>query len=167
MYHGLQRAQVMTVAFFGHKMTGSANRKDNRDMESSMIVLIMDDLFFLTKIQTTLHHLGLTSKTLTTQAQLLNAWQSATAPTGVVVDLTLRAANAVDLIRALRSTSESGKSIPILAFGSHVEVEQRRQALAAGADHVVTKSELSKHLPELLQRLVGSQIEREKNENYT
>ena len=136
-------------------------------MESRMIFLMVDDLFFLTKIQTTLQHLGLMSRTLTTRAQLLDALQAGAIPAGIVVDLALRADRAVDLISALRSTAERSQSIPVLAFGSHVEVEQRRQALAAGADNVVTKSELSKNLPQLLQRLVALPSEVEKNENYT
>ncbi len=44
---------------------------------------------------------------------------------------------------------------PTLGFYSHVDVETRRRAEAAGFDVVVPRSRMSRELPELIARLLG------------
>jgi CheY-like chemotaxis protein len=121
-------------------------------MEPRTVLVVIDDLFFLSKVQTTLQHLGLTA-TVITAPETLQAYLQHTTPALAVVDLTLHTSDAVYLLRTIRST-HGGQHTPILAFGSHVAVDLRQQALQAGADHVVAKSEFSKHLPDLIQQHV-------------
>jgi len=116
------------------------------------VLVIVDDLFFLSKIQTTLNHLGLPAKAITNPGELYDYLQIYT-PALAVVDLTLRAADAVSLITTIR-TAHQGAAVPILAFGAHVAVDVRQQALHAGADRVVAKSEFSRHLPDLIRQLI-------------
>ena len=123
-------------------------------MEQPMVLVVVDDLFFLTKIQTTLKHLGLTAQVMTQRAALQDYVRTAVTPVLVVVDLTLRTDDAVAVIRTIRAT-DGGAPSAILAFGSHVAVDQRQQALQAGADRVVAKSEFSNHLPDLIQQFVA------------
>jgi len=123
-------------------------------MEQPRILVVVDDLFFLTKIQTTLKHLGLVGQVMTQCVTLQDYVRTAVTPALVIVDLTLRTDDAVAVIHTIRAT-ERGASIPILAFGSHVAVKTRQQALQAGADRVVAKSELSNHLPDLIQQCMG------------
>jgi CheY-like chemotaxis protein len=123
-------------------------------MEQPTILVVVDDLFFLTKIQTTLKHLGMAGQVMTQCATLQDYVRTAVTPALVIVDLTLRADDAVAVIRTIRAT-ERGAPIPILAFGSHVAVETRQQALQAGADCVVAKSEFSNHLPDLIQQCIS------------
>src|SRR5437762_2914575 len=107
-------------------------QRRNNPMEQPMILVVVDDLFFQAKIQTTLKHLGLTAQVLTQRAALQDYVRTVVMPVLVIVDLTLRADDAVAVIRTIRST-DSGAPIAILAFGSHVAVETRQQALQAGA----------------------------------
>jgi CheY-like chemotaxis protein len=123
-------------------------------MEQPRVLVVVDDLFFLAKIQTTLKHLGLTAQVMTQRTALQDAVRMAVAPVLVVVDLTLRTDDAVAVISTIRAT-DSGASIAILAFGAHVAVETRQQALQAGADRVVAKSEFSNHLADLIQQFVA------------
>lgn len=44
---------------------------------------------------------------------------------------------------------------PVLGYYSHVEVETRRAAEAAGVDLVVPRSRMARELPELAERLLG------------
>lgn len=44
---------------------------------------------------------------------------------------------------------------PAIAFYSHVDVESRERALAAGLDLVVPRSRMSRELPNLVERLLG------------
>jgi CheY-like chemotaxis protein len=122
-------------------------------MGQPTVLVVVDDLFFLTKIQTTLRHLGLAMQVTTQRAALQEYVRTATAPVLVVVDLTLRTDDAVAVISTIRAT-DSGAPVSILAFGAHVAVETRQQALQAGADRVVAKSEFSNHLPDLIRQFV-------------
>jgi CheY-like chemotaxis protein len=122
-------------------------------MEQPGILVVVDDLFFLTKIQTTLKHLGLAGQVMTQRVTLQDYVRTAVTPALVIVDLTLRTDDAVAVINAIRAT-DSGTPMAILAFGAHVAVETQQQALQAGADRVVAKSTFSQHLPELIQQFV-------------
>jgi hypothetical protein len=48
-----------------------------------------------------------------------------------------------------------GLGMPVLGYYSHVDVETRRAAEAAGVDLVVPRSRLARELPELAQRLLS------------
>ena len=48
-----------------------------------------------------------------------------------------------------------GLGVPVLGYYSHVNVETRQQAEAAGIDLVVPRSRLVRELPELVERLLG------------
>jgi hypothetical protein len=48
-----------------------------------------------------------------------------------------------------------GFGIPVLGYYSHVNVESREVAEAAGVDLVVPRSRLARELPELAERLLG------------
>ena len=100
-------------------------------MEQPRILVVVDDLFFLTKIQTTLKHLGLVGQVMTQCATLQDYVRTAATPALVIVDLTLRTNDAVAMIQTIRAT-ERGASIPILAFGSHVDGAHDQRIDAAG-----------------------------------
>ncbi len=117
-------------------------------MTAPTALVVIDDLFFLAKVRTTLEHVQMLPLVLTRTAAIQEYLQSTTLPVVIIIDLSLRTEDAVAVIRAIRHT---GKAVPILAFGAHVAVESRKQALAAGAEQVVTKAELSQNLPALLQ----------------
>ena len=48
-----------------------------------------------------------------------------------------------------------GFGIPVLGYYSHVDVETRELAEAAGVDLVVPRSRLARELPQLVERLLG------------
>ncbi len=125
-------------------------------MASPIVLVIVDDLFFLAKITTTLQHLHLSSKVLTQRAAVQDYANTAHTPLFALVDLTLRADDAVAVIRALRASTNT-EPITILAFGAHVAVDTRQQALEAGADRVVAKSVFAQQLPELIQQGMAPQ----------
>lgn len=121
-------------------------------MTQPTVLVVVDDLFFLTKIQTTLTHLALPSRVVTQWPALEQQLQQCDTAVLMVVDLTLRTGDPVALISTSR-TVERSAPLAILAFGSHVAVDIRQQALQAGADRVVAKSEFSQDLPALIQQL--------------
>jgi galactitol-specific phosphotransferase system IIB component len=48
-----------------------------------------------------------------------------------------------------------GLGMPVLGYYSHVNVETRQAAEAAGVDLVVPRSRLARELPQLAERLLG------------
>lgn len=44
---------------------------------------------------------------------------------------------------------------PVIGFYSHVDVEARQRALAAGIELVIPRSRMSRELPNLVERLLG------------
>ena len=122
-------------------------------MQQPSVVAVIDDLFFQAKVRTALQHLGLAAEIVPSGGRLHARLQEGDAPALVIVDLTLRSGDATSLIRDLRA-KEPGRSVPILAFGSHVAVEVQKQALRAGASQVVAKSAFAKRLPQLVRQFV-------------
>ncbi|MEX2106176.1 MAG: hypothetical protein WD810_04690 [Solirubrobacterales bacterium] len=48
-----------------------------------------------------------------------------------------------------------GLGVPVLGYYSHVDVETREVAEAAGVDLVVPRSRMARELPQLVERLLG------------
>jgi hypothetical protein len=49
-----------------------------------------------------------------------------------------------------------GLGVPVLGYYSHVDVETRRAAEAAGIDQVVPRSRMARELPELVEGLLSA-----------
>ena len=127
-------------------------------MQQPTVVAVIDDLFFQAKVGTALQQLGVAAQVVPDGGALHDSLQSGSAPALVIVDLTLRGADATALIRDLRALPH-GNSVPVLAFGSHVAVDVRKRALEAGASQVVAKSEFSRHLPQLVRQFVPEAVD--------
>jgi hypothetical protein len=50
----------------------------------------------------------------------------------------------------------AGLGVPVLGYYSHVEVETKRAAEAAGIDLAVPRSRMARELPQLVERLLGT-----------
>ena len=127
-------------------------------MQQPTVVAVIDDLFFQAKVGTALQQMGLAAQVVPNGRALQDGLRSGSAPALVIVDLTLRGADATTLIRDLRAVPH-GNSVPILAFGSHVAVDVRKRALEAGASQVVAKSEFSRRLPQLVRQFVPQAVD--------
>jgi DNA-binding NarL/FixJ family response regulator len=114
------------------------------------ILAIVEDLLFLSKIQTTAKVLGITINPVD-PAQLL-AQIVEVAPQGVLLDLNLRSVSAIELIRSLKAHSEL-KQITVVGFVSHVQGDLIATAREAGCDIVMARSAFSQQLPQLLRKL--------------
>lgn len=124
-------------------------------MQQPSVAMVIDDLFFVSKVQSPLIALGLRPRSVTTRPDLAAYLQTVSTPVLMIVDLTLRSDDALAMIHTLRASAQ-GATTPILAFGAHVAVEMAQKALAAGATKVVAKSILSQHFVELVQALLPS-----------
>src|SRR5438067_3844224 len=66
------------------------------------------------------------------------------------------AISGVDWEGAIRRAREHG--LPVLAFGSHMDLEARQKALQAGAQRVVANSKFASDMPGLVNRMLSGPI---------
>lgn len=121
-----------------------------------MILTIVDDLIFLSKIQET----GKAMSVDVRAATVSNAIEQlrVASPRGLVIDLNHRSGGAVELIQMIKSDPAMAM-IPMVGFLSHVQTDLATSARAAGCDMVLARSAFVKQLPDLLARLNGPHSE--------
>ena len=104
------------------------------------IAVLVDDLFFSSKISAVSKQVG---------SEVVFCRGAAVVPPDVeriCVDLNAGSFDAVEEIRKLKASH----SAPILAYVSHVQVDLKRQAEAAGADEVMARSAFVERLSKIL-----------------
>ena len=111
------------------------------------VLVVIEDLFFAVKIQDAAKRNGATVKMVKDYSAALEA--AKTNPAVIVLDLNCQPARPLELAAALKA-EECTSSIPLIGFVSHVMVELRNAAAAAGCDKVYARSKFSADLPEIL-----------------
>ena len=114
---------------------------------SGTILLAIPDLIFGVRITDATRALGYTPVDVAA-ARL----QDAITPDVVLIVLdTGQRDDWTATVRALKADPATAK-IPVLAYGSHVDVAASRAAVAAGVDRLVTRGKLMAELPQLIER---------------
>lgn len=112
------------------------------------VVAIVEDMFFASKIRATAEALGVEiAFPRTRESALQKIAQSQ--PQLIVVDLQHQRFDVVEFSSELKANAET-RSVPLLGFFSHVEVELQRKAMAAGFDQVVPRSVFARDLASIL-----------------
>jgi DNA-binding response OmpR family regulator len=116
------------------------------------ILALEKDLFFAVKMRDTLRHHGLDVKVVRTLAAF---GQGLTPPGGEKPALVIvnTATAAVDWEAAIRQARAAG--YPVLAFGSHMDLEARAKAIEAGAQKVVANSKFTSDMAGLVQGMLA------------
>lgn len=102
-------------------------------------VVVAPDLLFGSKVEAMLSAAGHEAAMAPSLQEA--SWEGADL---IVADLDVENAEAL-----------AGLGIPVLGFYSHVDVETRRAAEAAGVDLVVPRSRVARELPDLVERLLA------------
>lgn len=119
------------------------------------LLALEKDLFFAVKMRDTLRHHEIEVQI----ARTLTAFEQGLARSGeekaalVIVNIAIQG---VDWAEAIRQAHAGG--YPVLAFGSHMDLEARAQALAAGARLVVANSKFTSDMPGLVKRMLNAPI---------
>ena len=110
------------------------------------VLAVVPDLFFAAKIEAVARASG---AEIAFVAPAAAAARCAEHPPDLLL-LDLHAGPGVpDLIRTLKA-DERTRAVPLLGFHSHVDLETRRDALAAGLDRALPRSAFVTRMPELL-----------------
>jgi predicted metal-dependent hydrolase/CheY-like chemotaxis protein len=138
-----------------------------------IIVAFVADLMFSTRIENAAHQLGYHLKSIENAGQIaapdagpltrqlgehltgagavlidrLSAW----GPALILFDLNNKAIPWLDWIQLLTSVPAT-RRIPVLCFGSHIDVSANQAARAAGAVAVLARSHITAALPDLIQK---------------
>ena len=121
-----------------------------RPSHPETIILIVDDLMFLPKLENIIKNLGYQPRPATNDFELTKAIRAA--PVLAIVDLFSQSFDWEALIRFVKGPGKKGEHIPILGFGPHVDLELRERALAAGCNAVVGRGAIVSQLPHLIEK---------------
>ncbi len=127
-------------------------KKDNKVKMAKHILALEKDLFFAVKMRDTLRHYDME----VTLVPTLTAFEQRLAATTEEIPALLivnTATMGVDWEAAIRQARAHG--LPVLAFGSHMDLEARAKALQAGAQRVVANSKFTSDMPGLVQRMLN------------
>lgn len=112
------------------------------------VCALVADLIFASRIRGAGAAEGVRVDTVATAQALLEAAHAAR-PRLILIDLAARGADPVSLIAAVKADPELA-SVPIVAFGPHVDADVLTAARDAGADRVLARSAFVRLLPSLL-----------------
>lgn len=115
------------------------------------ILVAVEDLFFLAKIQETARQLGIKIHVVKSAAEVVEQARTAPPPSLVIFDLNGSATKPIATIAQLRATPEL-KRVALLGFVSHLQADLKLQAQQAGCDLVMPRSAFSQNLASLLRR---------------
>ena len=115
-----------------------------------MILAVLDDLMFTSKIRTTAAQLGVVVA-FARSAESALAEMRKTPPVLVILDLNNARTQPLSIVSAMKADAALS-AIPTLGYASHVQTDVIEAARAAGVQDVLARSAFTQQLPAILQR---------------
>lgn len=119
--------------------------------DKPVIVMIVPNLIFATRIEEAARDAGAVVQVPINQAEFLAALRAGARL--AIIDSSVPDIQWLEWVTAAKADPET-ESVPILAFGSHVDVDLRNRTLGAGADRYMARSNFSAGLPEIIAAAV-------------
>lgn len=122
---------------------------------TEVIIALEKDLFFAVKMRDTLRHYDIAVTTVRNLATFEQSFASEEGrPILAIVNISTPG---IDWEAAIRSAN--AHNVPVLAFGSHIDIEAQQRARQAGARRVVANSKFVKDMPGLVQRTLQTPVQ--------
>ena len=115
-----------------------------------MILALVDDLMFTSKIKSTASQLGVSVAFARSSPSAL-ADMRKVPPSLVILDLNNPRVDPLGTIASMKADPLLA-GIPTVGFASHVQVDVIEAARRAGVGEVMARSAFTQHLPEILER---------------
>ena len=115
-----------------------------------MILAVLDDLMFSSKIKTAANQLGVALTFARSAEGALTAMRNA-APSLVIFDLNNARINPLGIVAAMKEDAKLA-SIPTLGYASHVQTDVINAARQAGVGEVLARSAFATQLGDILKR---------------
>jgi PleD family two-component response regulator len=116
---------------------------------SAMILAVLDDLMFTSKIKTTAGQLGV-AVTFARSADAALSEMRRSAPSLVILDLNNTRTNPLGIVSAMKEDPALAR-IPTVGYASHVQVDVIDAARQAGVGDVLARSAFTQQLVEILR----------------
>ena len=120
------------------------------DREKTVLVAVTD-IFFYTKVRDALLSTGYRLERARSQEDIAGK-ASAVHPSAVILNMNDDTLNAFRALETLKS-DPNFKTIPILAFANHEEVETWNRAKAMGVTKIVSRNEFSSRTKDLVEEV--------------
>jgi len=121
-------------------------------MDNKTILVAVSDVFFYTKLRDALKPQGYQLEKARTQDEISEK-ASTLRPAAVILNINDESLDAFKALEALKGDDRS-KTIPVLAFANHEEVDNWRRAQQLGVTKIVSRNEFSSRTLELVQEVV-------------
>ena len=122
------------------------------NQEPKRVLAVVTDLFFTVKLTEAAKRVGMALEFVTDSKEVLEKAQ--TRPSLIIFDLNFEQAHPVTLISKLKGDSNT-KSISLIGYLSHIQVDLKQQAQEAGCDMVLARSAFSQNMPMIFKRHSG------------
>jgi PleD family two-component response regulator len=119
---------------------------------SKRVLAVVNDLFFSVKLSEAAKRNGLDLEFVKEGNLVLE--KAGEKPSLIIFDLNFDAVQPLELITQLKSKPLT-KGISLIGYLSHVQVDLKQQAQAAGCDMVMARSAFSQNLPQIFKRHSG------------
>lgn len=118
------------------------------------ILALEKDLFFSVKIRDTLQHHEMDVVIVRTLSAFEQQLMIDEKPALVLINTATKGVDWEEAIRVART-----QGVPVLAFGSHMDLEARAKALQAGAVKVVANSKFTSDIVGLVTRMLNNPVD--------
>ena len=123
-------------------------------MDNKIILVVVNDVFFYTKLRDALKPQGYQIEKARTQDEVAEK-AGTLRPAAVILNINDESLDAFKALEALKGDDRS-KAVPILAFANHEEVDNWRRAQQLGVTKIVSRNEFSSRTLQLVQEVVGA-----------
>jgi len=117
------------------------------------ILVAVTDIFFYTKVRDALMSKGYKIERSRTQQDIAEK-ASATTPSAFILNMNDERLDAFQALETLKADT-SMKTLPILAFANHEEVDTFNRARTLGVTKIVSRNEFSSRLKELVEEVLS------------
>ena len=122
--------------------------------DQKTVLVGVTDIFFYTKVRDALMSKGYRIERARTQQDIAEK-ASATIPSAIILNMNDETLNAFQSLETLKADPRV-KTIPILAFANHEEVDTFNRAKALGVTKIVSRNEFSARLKDLVGEVAGN-----------
>ena len=133
-------------------MTTHSHQTDKTDRKT--ILVGVTDIFFYTKVRDALIAKGYKFERARTQQDIAEK-ASTNNPAAFILNMNDETLNAFQALETFAADAQL-KTIPILAFANHEEVDTFNRARALGVAKIVSRNEFSARLKDLVEEVAGS-----------
>ena len=132
-------------------MTTNSHQTDQKT-----VLVGVTDIFFYTKVRDALMSKGYRIERARAQQDIAEK-ASAAIPSAVILNMNDETLNAFQALETLKADAHL-KTIPILAFANHEEVDTFHRAKALGVTKIVSRNEFSSRLKDLVEEVAGTHV---------